>query len=270
MTETKKYRNAPLVLTIFQVAHTDSGELTRGDEAGLKQELVRVLPLSGWEDSVHFDVSFGPEAPMSSRQTTTKVLRFSSRDKRTSATFTPTLTTIETTNYDTWEALRELSEVVFSARSKIVPVDGVERIGLRYIDELRIPDDPRPDWSKWVDPRLAPVELEEADGSLRVDQHQATIQYSTSSQGVQVVLRYGALYGPSSVGDIQLARPAVPPPGPYFLIDSDAAWSPVVGQDIPPLEVASVLEKADVLHGFVKKLFESSLTDRIRKDVLDA
>jgi len=266
----EKYRNAPLVLAILQVTHPASPPLTRGEEAGLKQALVATLPLMSQEtmNQIEFNVMGGGEP--ASRVHTAPIVRFSTRDRRTAVTFGPTAITFETTKYDTWEALRSLAATVLSARMDVAPVDGVERIGLRYIDELRVPGEGVPNWRDWVNPELAAPILEGVEGILRPEQQQATLQYSTQDPEVIVALRYGAVVGPSSSGGGVPVAPTPPPPGPFFLIDTDAAWTPGPGSEVPALEADSVLSRADTLHGFVKQLFEASLTEKLRAEVLNA
>lgn len=270
MSESTKYRNAPLELVIFQISHPVTPPLTPGEQAGLKQALIRDLPLVSHETVNQLSVNVINNGPPSAQLQAEPAVRYKSRDKRTSVMFAPTAITVETTNYDTWEELRNLTRHVLTARMNVAPVDGVERLGLRYIDELRVPGEQVPDWGLWVNPKLVPPILDTAPNLLGVQQHQAVIQYVTGQPGALVTLRYGTLVGPSSVGDIQLARPNVPKPGPFFLIDTDASWSPRPGDEVPPLDPDMVLEWGDTLHGFVKNLFEASLTEKLRTEVLNA
>lgn len=270
MTSSTKYRNAPLAYVIFQVVHPVAQPLTRGEEAGLKQALVKALPLQTNETRAELEVI----GPLGGGQPKTEVrteplVRYSSRDKRTVVTFLPRSITLETSRYDTWETFRALAKTVLAARMDVAPVDGVERVGLRYFDEIRVPNEEKPEWSEWVNPKLAPPVLATPPDRLRVNQQQATIQYSTDEPGVVVTLRYGAVVGRSPVAG-SVAQPPMSPDGPFFLLDTDAAWSPGAGEEVPVLEPDTVLRTGDSLHRFVKELFEASLTDRLRTEVLDA
>ena len=272
VSDIRKYHNAPLVLAILQVVHPAAPPLTRGEEAALKQALIRTLPLITQESVNQIELTAGPGgAQPATRMVSEPLVRFSSRDKRTSVSFGPNSITLETTKYDTWDQLRELTMTILTARMDIAPVDGVERIGLRYIDELRIPDDPAPVWPRWVDPKLTAPVLDGVSSALQARQQQATVQYATAEPEVLVTLRYGATVGPSSLSaTLPLAHPSVPEVGPFFLIDTDASWTPRPGDEVPILDPAAVLTKADTLHGYVKALFEASLTDRLRTEVLNA
>ena len=271
MTPRAPYRHAPLIYVILQVTHPVSMPIGRGEEAALKAKFAGRLPLTSREQVTQFEMQARADGGQpNTRALTEEHLRLSARDKRTSVTYAPSSITIETTKYETWDDLRALAETGLAARMDVAPVDGVERIGLRYVDEVRIPGDERPDWRSWSEPQLAPPALEVAAGALVVQQQQSVVQYATERAGVSVVLRYGAVDGPSVIQAIPLVRPEAPSSSPFFLVDTDASWTPGPGAEVPPLDPGSVLAEADVLHSYVKELFEASLTDQLRSEVLDA
>jgi len=177
--------------------------------------------------------------------------------------------TIETTNYSTWPELRALVELVLSARMDTAPVDGVERIGLRYTDEIRIPGEGEPKWGEWINESLMPPRPNTLSARLSLVQQQSTLLFSADEPGASITLRYGALNGSSTASSSLLARPNAPESGPFFLIDTDAAWVPLPGEEVPALDPATVASKSDVLHALAKELFEAALTDRLRAEVLN-
>ena len=266
------YRHAPLVYVILQVTHPlVSVPISRGEEAALKAKFVGRLPLVSREQMTQLEFQGRLDGGQPSTRTHVEEhVRFSARDKRTSVTFAPNAVTVETTRYETWEDFRAIAETGLAARMDVAPVDGVERIGLRYVDEVRIPGGESPDWRTWVEPQLAPPVLDVAAGELFPYQQQSVVQFKTARPGVGVVLRYGAVEGPSTMQGLPLFTPKTPPSAPFFLVDTDASWTPAPGDEVPPLEPGKVLDEADVLHGYVKDLFEASLTDRLRSEVLDA
>lgn len=271
MTSQRKYRHAPLAYAILQVTHPPTPVVSKGEEYAIKAALREHVPLASRETFTQVDIrgTVGDPNPQATSRNEDHV-RFSSRDKRTIVTYAPSSMTIETTNYDSWTWLRALASTALVARMDIAPVDGVERIGLRFIDEVRIPGESEPDWEEWVDAQLVAPDLSVVPGRLRPLQQQSVVQYGTASAEALVTLRYGAVNGPSVVQGTPLAQGDLPPAGPFFLIDTDAAWAPGPGQDVPPLEPNDVLSKADNLHDYVKELFEASLTQRLRDEVLNA
>jgi len=265
------YRNAPLVLALVEVKHPQAPPLSRGELAGLKAALVKTLPLQSSEEQLQVQIAVGPGASSAatSPQRVRTVHRFLSRNRTISVNFTPESFTIETTSYDGWKGFRETLAIAAAALKDVAPVDGMQRIGLRYIDEIRVPDGGATsvDWSQWIHGDL--IAPSYPDLGLDPVQQQAVIQYRTDRPGETVTLRYGAVVGPPAVGEGPLARPLTPPSGPYFLLDTDAAWEVIPGDPVPELDVDFLLGTADRLHQPVKTLFESALTPRLIAEVLD-
>ena len=58
----------------------------------------------------------------------------------------------------------------------------------------------------------------------------------------------------------------MPAPGPFFLLDIDSFWQP--SEVSPTLELNSVLGELDELHMPVREMFESLITEKLRKEVL--
>ncbi|MCL2849572.1 MAG: TIGR04255 family protein [Micrococcales bacterium] len=270
MTASTRYTNAPLVYVICQIMHPVAQPLSRGEEAALKQQYAQTLPLADNETRSQLGVGVvSGGAPSAQVVRTDPIVRFSARNRRTAVTFAPEAITLETTKYETWDGFRALLVAVLASRQDVAPVDGVERIGLRYIDEIRVADAGPPGWADWVGPQLLPPQIATPE-VLRLGQQQATVQYDTAHPGVQVTLRYGAVNGPTTVGDGPIARPSPPAPGHYFLVDTDVSWTLTPGEETPALVPDDVARRGDLLHSFAKDLFEGMLTDRLRQEVLHA
>lgn len=198
--------------------------------------------------------------------TTTKQLRFLARDRRFGVLVTPTLVSVETTRYTRYEEFRESIARSLSALEKAeAGVAGLARIGLRYIDEVRVPraeSDPQV-WTAYIDQRLA------SGVTLLLENHgpaslQGTLQYDLGD-GQHVVMRYGALRG-QSVGNAPLRRREIGQPGAYFLVDIDSYWTP--DDPLPEFSVDDALDICDRLHRPVRELFEASINERLRDEVL--
>jgi len=271
VTRAHSYRNAPLVLALLEVKHPEAPALSRGELAGLKAALVKVLPLQSSEDQVQVQFAVGPGASAGQvpSQRVRTVQRYLSRSRTTSASFTSDSFSIETTSYQGWSEFRDVVTLVATALKDVAPVDGMQRIGLRYIDEIRVPSagGEAPDWREWIHSDL--IAPSSPRLGLRPVQQQAVVQYRTDRPGETVTLRYGAVVGPPVVGDGPVSRPSAPPNGPFFLLDTDAAWEVVPGEPVPEMDIAFLVETADRLHHPVKALFESALTPKLLTEVLD-
>jgi uncharacterized protein (TIGR04255 family) len=266
------YRHAPLVLALVEVRHPEAGVLTPGDLVAIKQKLIKHTPLARTDTVSEMTVEVGVSQPKPVVRTHQAHHRFLSRDNRTQVTLGPTAMTIETTAYQDWAWFSDLLRTVLMTRQDVAPVDGVERVGLRYVDEIRIPPDIEmsnpPDWSSWVVPQLLPPRFD--DLALRCAQQQCAVQYDLDAPGHTITVRYGAVNAASQVPRSFSNRPAeAVPVGHFFLIDTDAAWMLPDGDAVPELDVNHVLDVAEQLHGPSKAVFEESISTTLRTEVLD-
>lgn len=263
------YPNAPLALTVIEVKHPQSDYLSPGQLAGIKQKLELIAPLQKAEDVAEIQMVMG--APGGSVGTTRNrtIHRFSTRDKRTSISYGTESIVVETTDYKNWTWFCGFISAGISARQAVAPVDGLERVGLRYVDEIRIQSDERTtDWSLWVSTALTAPTFAIPGLELMPLQQQAVVQYATQREDETLTLRYGAVNGPPMVsGSPNLIRHDAPDAGPYFLLDTDSAWTLLPGESVPELELDLVLEIANRLHIPAEGVFEALITDKLREDV---
>ncbi len=268
---TPPYPNAPLALVLLEVRHSATEPLTTSQVATVKAHLLDVAPLPQTDHALNLQFQvMGVPGAQPSQPELVQAQRFVSRNRRTCITFTPVTATVETTEYVGWTEFRQLASVALAARRAVDPPDGCLRIGLRYIDEIRIPEEVEPDWSKWVSNSLLPPIPKDLDFSLRPVQQQALVAYSSDTPSHTLTVRYGAVDGPPTVISApHLERPALPPPGPYFLIDTDAAWTITSGVPTPEFNVDFIIETANELHTPAKAVFEALITEDLRGQVFN-
>jgi uncharacterized protein (TIGR04255 family) len=267
VSEAKKYRHAPVALTVMEIKHPQSNYLSRGELAGMKQKLERLAPLQKAEDVAEVQMIVNPGAPPQTNSRNVTLHRFSARDKRTSITYSNESIVVETTDYLNWTWFRGIVEEAVAVRQEIAPVDGIERLGLRYIDEIRVPQEGDSiDWGLWVAGSLLPP----AYSGLEPLQQQSVVQYKAQGPGDTLTLRYGAVNGaPAVVVGPNLVRADVPGPGPYFLLDTDSAWTLPAGASVPELSLDFVIETANRLHAPAEGLFEALVTNRSRTEIFE-
>jgi uncharacterized protein (TIGR04255 family) len=136
---------------------------------------------------------------------------------------------------------------------------------LRYIDEVRVSDASPVDWSRWVSESLLGPDAQASKAQLQTHQRQCTIQYtSTVHAGDSYTLRYGSGFGQVFQPHGDLVRPSDTAKGEFFLIDTDGAWA-VNENRIPEFNASALLETCDRVHASIKELFESLITDELRK-----
>lgn len=256
------YPHAPLVLVVVEVRHPAAEPLTSAQRLTIKQDLGGQLPILKSGQLTTVQATLGATAGSEVR--TEEFPRYVSRDNTTVASVRSESLVVETTRYNGWEDLRELVTCALRARQEVNGVDGVERIGLRYINEIRVPGDTEENWSPWLDAALVGSVLSGEQIGLRAVQWQGITVYA-SAPDQTVTLRHGARDGYAVEPGGVLKRP-IPAPGPFFLIDIDSYWTPSEGT--PEFDVDRILASCDELHGPVRSLFEGLITDRLRQEVL--
>ncbi len=244
---------APLPrLAVIELRYPLSPVLTNSDSLlQLSESLRGDLPIVRGGPMPHLSISVG-QGPISAPQS---AYRFMSRDLFTSATVAPTAAVVETTSYQGWPAFTDLFKRVLDAISALGQLQGAERIGLRYINEIRLPGDPAglEAWQPVVSPEaVAPHVL-----ASRLTGHHMTQGLSQTTirvaETTTITVRQGLMLG-YAVGDSPLKVPTPLSRGPYFLVDIDSATA--APEPVPPFDRDDVLRSADLLHAPIKSIFE--------------
>lgn len=267
MSEREVYPNAPVVLMVAEVRHSMCAPLERSQIAQLSAMFRRVLPVPAEHNEVSLEFELGPEAPLFRDRTVHHFARWSTRDRRTALSMRADSLSVETTQYGSYDNVRDILDLGLRAREAIGAPEDLERVGLRYIDEIRVPLEEvtgQPDWSQWIDEALlAPSRIAGRLGMLAL-RHEGALVLGQPGESL-VTLRYGAQNQPAVVSSEELRRPT-PPPGELFKLDIDSYW---MAQDVrTPFDVEVVLSRADSLHEPVRGIFESVISERLREEVL--
>ncbi len=263
------YPNAPLALVAVEVRFPEAPSERPLPMA--VQRSFRDLLGEGWVIESHkvqqIEAAFGPGSPGTQTIQTKVVPRFTVRDRTLSVAITDTSLTVETTRYRHYLDFRAVLERVFGAAAELVQPDGVARVGMRYIDEIRVPEveASRPSsWRNWLDVSLLPPKLDAmVDAEYEPAAWDGAVRYGTGTER-SLVLRYGARQGYAVQPGGRLKRPDAPPPGPLFALDFDSFWEP---SDIPEYDAAALLVVCDQLRAPVRTLFDLVVTDKLRDDV---
>lgn len=258
MTSDEVYPNAPLAAVIVEVRHPVAAPLAGASLAAMRLALASVTPIQRNEHAIEL----GPAGA-----TPTQLIRFISRDAHQSVSFRANGIVVESTAYPGWVRFQELVHLAVTTRHELAPLDGLERVGLRYIDEIRPPHAESAQWQDWVSEELlGPRGLGRTLGQ-QITAHQGVAQFG-GTPGVAHTLRWGTGTGQAFVSTENLRRPAEPS-GPFFLIDTDGGWLPPDGS-VPELDPIAVMRILDDLHGPIRTIFETTITDRLRDEVLRA
>jgi uncharacterized protein (TIGR04255 family) len=194
------------------------------------------------------------------------VYRFIARDKTSSVHLTPTSVVLDTTDYVSYPEFRAEFGRVLSAIHDAVGLLGVVRLGLRYVDEIRLQSDEVPidAWKEYVAGELVEVH-KFAVGGYEPVASQGIIEYRSDPQ-FHLVLRHGPRTG-RTVGDSPLRRRGVVRAGSYFLLDMDSYWADDEGS-LRDFDAEWVLATCDRLHDPARMTFEAAITDKLRDEIL--
>lgn len=263
------YPHAPLEFVAFEIRYPLAPALVQESMLPQLQKtfydwLPLVEPLATVEAEVQSLTGGTSTVPLSGPPSLG--IRFLARDRHMAVSVTRNKLTVETTTYPGYGDFREVIRRALNAVEQLdAGIPGLSRIGLRYIDEIRVARRiaKTSDWSGYIDSRLiAPLGV--GNESVTPDLYQALVQFDLG-KARRAVMRFGAMQG-QAVGNAPLRRRAGPASGPFFLIDVDGFWTS--GDAVPEFSIDRVLSECDSLHDPVHELFEVALTERLRREIL--
>ncbi len=229
--------------------------------AVIRDDLRPVFPV--YEQSTELNVNLVAGAP-AAQQTVRH--RFFTRDRLVMVTIGRDSLTLETTSYPGWTAFSgTFADLLRSVAQSALP-DGILRVGVRYIDEIRVPGLTRvSEWEQWIDPRLtSPFTLHEEPPATA----QIALQYGEPPGFVTVFRAAPVREGRTVQAEGPLRVPFETPDGPYFLLDTDSSWVDPERQ-VPEFDVDAVMATANELHLMCVTLYEASIGERLRAEVLN-
>jgi uncharacterized protein (TIGR04255 family) len=255
---------APVALVTMEIRHPATDSLTESTSRELRHLLVDYLPIERQAQDMSWGMVTAGAAPT---PTAERFVRYVNRDNTLAASMKNQAIVIETTNYTNFEALCDIAMRVVDARAQVSSLVGVERIGLRYVLEIRVPVgvDGRVEWSNWIaEPLLGPQRI--APAGLFLTEWQGAAVYREPQPGQSLIIRYGPGFGQALDANYHLRRVARVQPGPYFLMDIDSFWTPVGA--IPEYHRDELLSTYQVLYAPARSVFQEMLTSRMRDDLL--
>ncbi len=265
MNEDELYPTAPVALVTMEIRHPATESLTESSGRELKRLLTEHLPIERQAQ----DVNWGMVAPGAApQQIAERFVRFVNRDNTIAASMKSQAIIVETSSYTSFEAFCEMLMEVVDARSQVSSIAGVERIGLRYVMEIRVPIgvDGRIEWSNWIEePLLGPQRI--APDGLTLTEWQGAAVYREPQPGRSLIVRYGPGVGQALDANYHLRRATPAQPGPYFLMDIDSFWTPTGGA-IPEFNRNDLMTTIQDLYGPARSVFQDMLTGRLKEELL--
>ncbi len=258
------YPNAPVVLVTMELRHPPTEPLGDSETRELKRLLSDRLPIERPAQQVTFEIA-GPAAPPITN--VERFTRYLNRESTAAAAIREHSIVVETSAYRGWDDFLDLVSLALEARMQISRVAGVERIGLRYIDEIRVPDTTNSsiDWGHWIEsPYLGPRPASSA--GLELTEWQGAAVYRGDRMGQSLVVRYGPRDGFAVDPTSDLRRVRMADAGEFFLVDIDSFWVPE--DAIPEYDAEATISLCHDLHRPVRTFFEGMITERLRNEVL--
>lgn len=246
-----KYKNAPLMETIFQLQFPTILEINAEDPILFQKEIRNKFPY--YDVNVEYQNEFvlTPNGePSSVKQTAIKNHMFLSLDKTIKINLTSTFIAISTSDYDRWELFRNvISEVIVSFENVYKPQIYI-REGLRYVDVIQREKLGLKDvsWTELLHPSaLGFITLDNEDNTVAF---MSEIEYKTSN-GCMTRIKSGLVNINNN-------------PENVFLLDNDHFTTDV-------LKPADVLIVANKLHdnsnNFIKGVISSKLEKALEPEV---
>jgi uncharacterized protein (TIGR04255 family) len=252
----------PVALVTMEIRHPAADSLTESSNGEIKRLLSQDLPIERQAQ----DVAWGIGAGGSPAPTAERFVRYVNRDNTLAASMKNQAVVVETTAYTDFESLVDVVMRVVDARAQISPIVGVERLGLRYIHEVRVPVgvDGRIEWADWIaEPLLGPQRI--APAGLALTEWQGAAVYREAQPGKSIVVRYGPGMGQALDPSYHLRRTLAVQPGPFFLFDIDSFWTPT--GSIPEYNRDAVLTTFQDLYEPARAVCQEMLTSRLKDDL---
>jgi uncharacterized protein (TIGR04255 family) len=189
--------------------------------------------------------------------------RFTNVQRTESVMISRTGVTVETTDYSEYPAFRALISTALTAVEERVAVVGVERIGLRFIDEIRVPTPVTTvgDWQGWIASEvLGPVTLL---SGFDAAEFQTVVRLDRGDS--HVLTRFAALSGAGVVSEGPMRRRSRHEPGPFFVIDLDS-YRETPGPEMMRFVAYELVTIVDALHDPAGDLFHRCITDQLRDE----
>lgn len=256
------YPNAPLQLVACEVGYVLApGADINSARDQVYEQLEPEYPLPG-EAMMSLTVAMGPQGATTHQES--QGFRFLDRQKTNSVAATPTSVVIESSRYTRFEEFLERILNAVDAMGASLRIAAATRIGLRYIDEIprsRLPEDTFTGY--FTESVLAPGQ--EVPDVGEPAEFMTTSRFAVATD-THSVMRTGVLSTPvvAAQGPLTIPRPTT---GPFFLIDIDSSWQ-ALETESRAFDRGAISEVLYALHAPVRSLFEQSITDKLRNEVL--
>lgn len=255
--------NAPLVLVSTEVrfAGSATAPLMADTQFGIGEVLGDDWVVETRNEQA-VELRFGPDGFQEQNMNDDQVTHITLRDRTRVVTLREDSLTIEASSYRGYADFRSLLEHTFDAVMATVQPKGFSRLGMRYIDEIRVSESDAPvQWQNWLDKALIAPGL----GGRDPRNWTGAVQYETGEDKM-MVLRYGTADGPVITPSSPIKLANTVDPGPRFVLDFDSFWVPA---GIPSFKTTDLVAACDQLQKPARQLFDLLISKRLITEVFE-
>lgn len=256
------FPNSPLALVAAEVRFSDAPRLRQSET--LDAIAVAVESLVPVHEQVQGAVNIQVVNGQPQMQVVTgRVMK--NVDGTAALSIFPDRLSFETTAYAEYTTFK--ANVVACAQALVGAgvAPAIQRVGLRYLDEIRVPDTKVADarlWSDWVDQRLVD-HLQLGPGGAPIARADGMISYDLGDhKGLN--FRFAALSGGAVVVTGNLVRRPFTENVPVFVLDFDG-YQDFSGPKATLLSTDVVALTLDAVHGPAGETFQNAITDQARE-----
>lgn len=248
------FAEAPLQLVVAEVSFPSQDTSV---QVGALDAIRSVL---GQDASVELAPSLVRVDPSAS-EPQTALFRVSSKNATVAITAWRGALVLEHSDYLRWSDFRVLIESLAEGLVEVGAPSGVQRVGLRYVDEVHVPTqiEKVSDWAPYVDaaflalPNWAAVSVAAITGAMALER----------GESITTNVRFATFTGRAlnTGGPLRLRQR---PETPAFLLDVDAVFAP---PQVDPSGVVPrrLLEIFDTLHREADQVFDRAFTDEAKR-----
>lgn len=255
------FPSSPLALVAAEVRFNDSPRLRQQETIdAISIALEPVLPVQQQVQQQEIQVRSDGLPQVSQTNSRT----FKNLSSTAIATLASDRLSLETTTYLHFPEFREQMLSCCRALVDAGVTPAIRRIGLRYIDEIRVPDaviSEIRDWSNWIDASLLGQLSLGPEGGTVVKAEGAVTFRLSGRLGLN--FRFAAMPQGVVVSPAALVRPQFDQSQPFFVLDFDG-YREFAGPDATLLSVDAVIQTLDAVHDPLGATFQASITDQAR------
>ena len=215
--------------------------------APLTEAAIPAFPIPEPRDILKREVKIGPKGVFTSSEERSKEWRFHGKERTKTLTIGPQVVVVQHTTYQAYELVKAEFIGILDRLAELFPDLKSQRVGLRYVNEIKLEETNPTSWSSYLAPQLLSVFEFPTEGHRPA---LSRVLHNLELSFVDFNLRYRfGMHNPDYPAPIRQK---------LFILDLDAYTKSVV-------EIKDVGRLLDNFHACIQQYFEQSITDDLRR-----